>query len=348
MINYCIWVAIVSFYKEFKPLFFFSGCHAQTILGSLTSFHKAPKSTCHFVVLPDNDCLTMEICTPKKWRVTDPTVVLLHGLCGSHKSNYLQRLAKKFYKQGIRSVRLNLRGCGSGRGYSRFLYHCGSGDDVIYALKELKKNSPESKITLIGFSLGGNIALKLAGDLGGAGKDLLAQVIAINPPADLKSSVSLIGQSKNQMYEKYFIRLLREDVYYRHHRFGLPKVNIPSNMSIFEFDEYYVAPQIGYKSAFEYYENCSAKSVIEKIAVPCQILFAEDDPIIHSDIFQEMKLPSNIEVIKTQKGGHLGFIANPFSKTGVRWMDFFLFQWVEKINPVISASSTLRVEKKAE
>ena len=325
----------MSFYKEFKPLLFFSGCHVQTILGSLTNFHKAPKSKCHFVVLPDHDCLTMEICTPKDWKKSDPTVVLLHGLCGSHKSNYLQRLAKRFYKRGIRSVRLNLRGCGSGRGYSRFLYHCGSGDDVIYALKELKNNWPDSNITLMGFSLGGNIALKLAGDLGVAAKELVVQVIAINPPADLKASVGLIGQSKNQLYEKYFIRLLREDVHYRHHRFGLPPVNIPSNMSIFEFDEYYVAPQTGYKSAFEYYENCSAKNVIEKIVVPCQILFAEDDPIIHSDIFQEIELPPNIEVMKTKKGGHLGFIANPFTRTGVRWMDFLLIQWVDKINPVI-------------
>ncbi|MEI8300571.1 MAG: alpha/beta fold hydrolase [Chlamydiota bacterium] len=325
----------MSFCKDFKPLLFFSGCHAQTILGSLTSFHKAPKSVCHFIILPDNDCLTMEICTPKKWRADDPTVVLLHGLCGSHKSNYLQRLAKKFYKRGFRSVRLNLRGCGSGRGYSKFLYHCGSGDDVIYALKELKKNSPESKITLIGFSLGGNIALKLTGDLGEAAKDLLAQVIAVNPPADLKASVRLIGQPKNQIYERYFIRLLRADVHYRHQRFGLLHVNIPYNMSIFEFDEYYVAPQIGYKSAFEYYENCSAKGVMGKITIPCQVLFAEDDPIIDSDIFKEMKLPANIEVIKTRKGGHLGFIANPFSRTGVRWMDFFLFHWTDKINPRI-------------
>ena len=310
--------------EEFKPLFFFSGCHSQTILGSLTSFHIAPVSSREYVMLPDRDCLTMEVCTPKRWRDYDPTIVLLHGLCGSHKSNYLQRLVKKFYKKGIRTIRLNLRGCGSGKGLSRFLYHCGSSDDVVTALKEIKKRAPYSSITLVGFSLGGNIALKLAGELGEAAKDLLTQVIAVSPPADLKSSVQMMGQPNNQMYEKYFIRLLRADVYYRHERFGLPKVNIPLNMTVFEFDEYYMAPQNGYSSALKYYEASSAKTVLNKIAVSCQILFAKDDPIINSDAIREEMLPKNVHIVKTEKGGHLGFLSNPFSKTGVRWMDFFL------------------------
>lgn len=319
--------------EEFKPLFFFSGCHSQTILGSLTSFHIAPGSAREYVKLPDRDCLTMEVCTPPHWRDHDPTVVLLHGLCGSHKSNYLQRLVKKFYKKGVRTIRLNLRGCGSGKGLSRFLYHCGCSDDIIFALKEIKKRAPYSSITLVGFSLGGNVALKLAGELGESAKDLLKQVIAISPPADLKSSVQLMGQPNNQMYEKYFIRLLRADVHYRHERFGLPKVNIPLNMSVFEFDEYYVAPQIGYKSAMDYYEACSAKKVLDKITISCQILFAKDDPIINSDKIKEDTLPRNINVIKTEYGGHLGFLANPFGKTGMRWMDYFLIKWIDKVNP---------------
>lgn len=319
--------------EEFNPLFFFSGCHSQTILGSLTSFHKAPQSARDYIKLPDGDCLTMEVCSPPSWRDYDPTVVLLHGLCGSHKSNYLQRLVKKFYKKGIRTIRLNLRGCGSGRGLSRFLYHCGSSDDVVIALKEIKKKAPYSPITLVGFSLGGNIVLKLAGELGEAAKDLLTQVISISPPADLKSSVQMIGQPKNHMYEKYFIRLLRSDVHYRHERFNLPKVNLPLNMTVFEFDEYYMAPQNGYNSALEYYQACSAKTVLNKIVIPCQILFAKDDPIINSDGIVQELLPKNIHLVKTDHGGHLGFLSNFLNKTGFRWMDHFILKWVDKINP---------------
>lgn len=318
---------------DFQPLKFFSGCHAQTILGSLTSFCQAPNSEREYVCLPDMDCLTMERCTPPQWRPTDPTIVMIHGLCGSHNSNYLKRLSKKLYRQGVQTVRVNLRGCGSSKGLSRFFYHCGSSDDVLACVKLIKRKHPQSPITLVGFSLGGNIALKLAGELGEAGKELLAQVIAVNAPADLKSSVRLISQPKNMMYERYFIRLLRSDVYYRHRRFGLPKVHLPITMSLYEFDENYIAPQIGYKSALDYYEACSAKKVIPHIAVSCQILFASDDPIIDTNCLDDESLPNNIQVIKTSHGGHLGFLASPMHKAGVRWMDHFVLSWIEKINP---------------
>lgn len=323
----------MDFHLDFEPLRFFSGCHAQTILGTLTSFCKAPKSQREYVMLPDMDCLTMERCTPKNWRETDPTIIMVHGLCGSHNSNYLQRLTKKLYHKGVQTVRVNLRGCGSSRGLSRFFYHCGSSDDVLMCVKQIKKAFPHSPISLVGFSLGGNIVLKLTGELGEAAKELLAQVIAVNAPADLRTSVQLIGLPKNKMYQRYFIGLLREDVHYRHERFGLPKVNLPKSMSIFEFDEYYIAPQMGYKSALDYYDACSSKRVIPQIAVPCQILFAGDDPIIHTSCLDHEPLPQNVKVIKTKQGGHLGFLSSPLSKSGARWMDHFVLSWINKINP---------------
>jgi predicted alpha/beta-fold hydrolase len=323
------------FYLDFKPLRFFSDCHAQTILGSLTCFAKAPPSRTEYLLLADMDCLTMEICTPKNWNLSDPTVVLIHGLCGSDKSNYLQRLTKKFYSKGIQTVRVNLRGCGTSKGIARYFYHCGSSDDVLTCLKRVKSLFPRSPISLIGFSLGGNIALKLAGDLALAGGEIIKQVIAVNPPADLKSCVQTIGRPENSMYERYFIRLLREDVHFRHKRFGLPLVNLPKNMSIFEFDEYYIAPQIGYKSALDYYEACSSKRVIDKITVSCQILLAADDPIINTECFDKMNLPENVRVIKTPRGGHLGFLSSPFAPYGARWMDHFILSWVDFINPKV-------------
>ncbi len=333
IIKSCFLFYKTNMHFDFQPLKFFSGCHAQTILGSLTSFSKAPKSEREYVCLPDMDCLTMERCTPSLWKESDPTIIMIHGLCGSHDSNYLKRLSKKLYKQGVQTIRINLRGCGSSKGLAKFFYHCGSSDDVLACVKQIKRKFPSSPLSLVGFSLGGNIVLKMAGELGEAGKDLLKQVIAVNAPADLKTSVQLISQPKNLMYERYFIRLLRADVHFRHKRFGLPQVNLPLTMSIFEFDEYYIAPQIGYKSALDYYEACSAKKVITHIAVPCQILFASDDPIIDTNCLDSLHLPKHIQVIKTSHGGHLGFLASPLDKAGMRWMDHFVLSWISKINP---------------
>lgn len=318
--------------EEFKPFFLFMSGHSQTIFGSLLSFQWPLRSETDYISLPDHDIITMETVTPGRWIEKDPTLVLLHGLCGSHNSNYLKRLTKKFIKKGYKVIRINLRGCGSGKGLARFAYHSGSSEDVNWALKNIKKRFPNSPLTLIGFSLGGNIVLKLAGELGDAIKELLVQVIAVSPPADLKECVRLIHHPDNQFYEKYFIKLLRQDTHYRHQKFKLPKVHLPTNMTIFEFDEYYMAPQIGFKSALDYYEACSSKYVIQNIKIPCQILFAKDDPIINHDVIDESCLPSWVSVVKTEHGGHLGFIANPLKQPGFRWMDHILMKWVDHFN----------------
>lgn len=316
-------------FQDFKPFFLFTNGHSQTIAGSLFSFEMPLRSKTHYVLLPDQDIITMEEVTPMTWQEKDPTVVLLHGLCGSHNSNYLKRLTKKFKKKGYKVVRINLRGCGSGKGLARYAYHSGSSGDVNIALKELKKQYPYSPFTLIGFSLGGNIALKLAGELGEAISSLLVQVIAISPPADLKECVRLIHHPDNQIYERYFIKLMRSDIHYRHQKFNLPKISLPSNMSIYEFDEYYMAPQNGFKSALDYYEACSSKYLINNITIPCQILFAKDDPIINPNIIDDIDIPKCVSIHKTEYGGHLGFVSNPFKKPGFRWMDHVLMHWVE-------------------
>src|SRR4029453_9162833 len=111
-------------------------------------------------------------------------VVLLHGLCGCHRSAYMRRLAYKLWRCGLRAIRMNLRGCGSGKGLARQPYHSGQSEDVRAVLDELHAETPQSPLQLVGFSLGGNIALKLAGELGNTVAASLQQVIAVCPPAD--------------------------------------------------------------------------------------------------------------------------------------------------------------------
>ncbi len=317
---------------DFRPFFLFAGGHFQTIFGSLLSFEFPIRSDTDFIYLPDNDVMAVETVAPKSWINTDPTVIFIHGLCGSHKSNYLIRATKKFKKRGYQVIRVNLRGCGSGKGLAKNAYHGGSSEDVLHVLKSLKKKYPESPFSLIGFSLGGNIALKLVGELEDKAKELIKHVVAISPPADLHESIKRLRYPENQFYERYFIKLLREEIYYRHKKFNLPQINFPEDMSLIEFDEYYLAPKIGYQCALEYYTECSSKKHIHKIKVPCQILFAEDDPIIKADVFDNEKLPENVVVKKTCHGGHLGYLSSPFSKTGPRWLDQLLMKWVESNN----------------
>ena len=265
----------------FDPLPFIDDPHQQTVISSFFHILLEPESKQKIIQLPDGDRLCLEITTPKDWKPTSPTVLMVHGLCGSHRSPYLVRLVKRLEPNGIRSVRLNLRGCGSGKGLSRYMYHAGRSEDVFEAIKQIKLETPESPILLIGFSLGGNIVLKLVGELGSLGKQFLSAVIAVSPPADLYSSVVMLGHPDNAMYERYFISLMRSDVIYRHGKFkDLAAVSLPKQLKLYEFDQIYTAPNYGFRDARDYYSKCSAAQYAADISVPCRVLLSEDDPIV--------------------------------------------------------------------
>jgi predicted alpha/beta-fold hydrolase len=313
----------------FDPFPFLNDPHQQTFFNSFCNFLFEPASDQKLILLPDGDRISLEITTPREWKPTDGTVFLVHGLCGSHKSPNLVRMARRLEPMGIRSVRFNMRGCGSGRGLSRHIYHSGRSEDVFEAIKVLKTEHPDSPITLIGFSLGGNIVLKLAGELGSLVAPFLDKVIGVSPPTDLFSSVQMIGDPTNAIYERYFYRLLRSDVHYRHKKFrDLPSIRLPRNLKLYEFDQIYTAPVCGFRDAHDYYSKCSASSVIADIAIPCNILLAEDDPIISASALDQYHLPSNVNVFKTKKGGHMGYLGDPRGEKGVHWLDSLLVDWI--------------------
>ena len=315
----------------FEPFPFLTDPHQQTIIGSFFNLLIEPTSTRKLVSLKDGDKLSLEITTPKGWKPTDLTVLMVHGLCGSHRSPYLVRMAKKLEPLGIRTVRFNMRGCGSGRGLAKQIYHSGRSEDVFEATKALQAEHPESPIVLIGFSLGGNIVLKMAGELNTLGQTFLHKVIAVSPPADLFSSVLLLGDEANGMYERYFYRILRNDVVYLHKTFkDLPRIDLPRSLKFYEFDQLYTAPRCGFTSAQDYYNKCSSIYYIEEISLPCKILLAEDDPIISASSFNGVRLPSNVNLFKTKKGGHMGYLGHPRSDKGLYWLDSLLIDWIRE------------------
>ena len=317
----------MSEHPVFKPFPFWTGSHAQTIAASFFSFGSSPSSLKRFVYLSDGDKLVMEITTPKGWKNEDITVVLIHGLCGSHRSPYIVRMTRKLLKKGIRTIRVNLRGCGSGKGHAKKIYHSGLSDDIWEAIKEIKRDTPHSPITIIGYSLGGNIILKMAGEREIEAKGLINKIISVNPPIHVESTIEHL--SKNAFYERYFMTALREEVASRHETFDdLPPIRIPTEMTLLEFNEFYVAPQSGYDNVHEYYNACSSCRLVPNVAVACHILFAKDDPIVDCNLLDQSDLPDNIDIVITENGGHLGYLGTPGLKGGFHWMDSLLLQWV--------------------
>lgn len=313
----------------FTPFPLFPGSHQQTIIGSFYLMPRIVESNGEVVLLPDDDVITIEVSKPENWKPEDRTVVMVHGLCGSHGSPYMIRMAKKLSDQNIRAIRVNLRGCGSGKGLSKKIYHSGRSEDVLAVLNKIKKETPHSPITLIGFSLGGNIVLKLVGELNSSANHLVEKVIAVGPPVELYTSVCLLQSRANQFYHHYFLKLLKEDVEYRHKRFKeLGAIHFPETMTLFEFDTAYTAPQCGFENAMDYYKKSSSMRLVPEINIPCQILLSEDDPLISSTSLDELSLPEHIQIYKTKNGGHLGFLGIPGSERGFHWMDSVLLEWI--------------------
>ncbi len=321
----------MEYFLDFKPLMRSPYC--QTIIGTTLNYDFGLPTKTHYVRLRDNDIIAVEISTPKNWKEDSWTVFLVHGLCGSHKSHYMNRVARRFYKIGYQSVRINMRGCGTGRGLARGIYHSGSSDDIYEVYKEISKQFPNSSKALVGFSLGGNVVLKLAGELGKNAPADLKGVIAVGAPVDLLASARLFMHPKNEIYSKYFLRNLMSEINFLHSHFkDMAPHNLPEDISLHDFDELYVAPRANYTSALEYYYQCSAKKVIGDIDVPTKVLFAKDDPIISANSLNDITLPSKMEVYKTEYGGHIGFMGKNIFKE-FHWMDNQIVKWIDEWTP---------------
>jgi len=319
----------VSQELPFDPMPFIKGTFSQTILGSLPNIQRGPTSHTKFVLLPDKDYLALEVTTPRSWKKNGLTVVLIHGLCGSHKSSCLVRMAKKLESKNVRSIRVNLRGCGSGKGKAKKIYHAGQSEDIFEVLKAIYAETPDTETILIGFSLGGNISLKLTAELSIANLNILKKTIAINPPVDLKASIELLASPKNRFYEKYFIRLLKQDIDYRSKKFSdFRKINFTKNLHFYEYDNLYTVPEYGFIDNLDYYKRASSRFLISAINSNCNILFSEDDPIIKIQDFQNFIMPENVRLFKTKKGGHIGYLAMPGKSRGLYWIDNILLDWI--------------------
>lgn len=317
---------ILSQKDRFQPFPIFRGKHLQTIIANIFPFYSDFVSQQRFFHLRDGEKLSLEISIPQKWKESALTVVMLHGVCGSHASPYLVRMTGKLYQQDVRVVRVNLKGCGSGRGYAKKVYHPDCSYDLWEVIQDIKKETPDSPLVVIGFSFGGNVALKMAGEMESEAEKVVDKVIAVNPPVDLYATAKLL--SRNRIYEEYFMHYFRSEVAFLHDKFHTKPAKIPWGMRVIGFDQFYLAPMAGYRSAKEYYHAMSSGRVLPMVKVPCFILFSRDDPIVDAKVLDEVRLPSHIKVVATERGGHLGFLGKLGSEGGFHWMDSLLLKWI--------------------
>jgi predicted alpha/beta-fold hydrolase len=282
------------------------------------------------VALPDGDRLALHDSEPPGWRAAGAVVVLVHGLGGSHLSGYIRRMARRFFRTGIRVMRMDLRGVGAGETLARRTYHGGCSADLQEVVDYLQQICPASRLVLVGMSLGGNIVLKLAGETADRHGGLWA-VAAVAPPIDMVRCARMLACRSNRLYERYFVgHLVRQVRRHQRHFPDLPKMFLSPRLTLRQFDDRCTAPRWGFAGAQDYYERASALPWLDRIEVPAFILTSRDDPFIAVEPFLELRRRPGLDLVIADRGGHLGFLGRD-GEGGIRWAEKKVADWVVKI-----------------
>jgi predicted alpha/beta-fold hydrolase len=254
-------------------------------------------------------------------------IVLLHGLEGCADSGYMQSFAQAALERGFGVHRFNLRSCGGTEQLCETMYHSGLTSDTRIVLERIQKRLGGPAF-LVGFSLGGNVALKLAGELGST--YLLAGVCAISTPIDLAKCVRCTEKWSNLLYARRFVSRLCGHVQRKSklspRLYGAP--DLSDVKTIWEFDDRFTAPLFGFGTAANYYATQSSAGYLDRIRVPALIIAAKDDPLVPFEIYDHPAFKSNpaLTLLATEHGGHLGFLARGLNRF---WLDGVALTWFE-------------------
>jgi predicted alpha/beta-fold hydrolase len=308
--------------KPFRPHPLFKNNHAQTIVGNLyprrsklnSEFSRDEKRL--FEVAPGARLLVY--C---RWqsgeRRLSPTLLLVHGLEGSSNSIYMLGTAAKAFANGFNVLRLNLRTCGETEHLANSLYHSGMSEDLRAVIEELTGRDGLERIAVAGFSLGGNMSLKLAGEWGENPPTEVRAVCAVSPSIDLAGCTDAISRRSNWIYNRRFLKNLFGRM--RRVQRLYPELyeieGIEQIRSIRDFDAQITARYGGFKDADDYYARSSSQSLINKIRVPTLIVHAQDDPFVPFAPFRQITMSANefVVLLAPKHGGHVGFVSD--SKT---------------------------------
>jgi uncharacterized protein len=316
----------------FEPHPLLRGGHLQTIAGRyLPGPRVRLRSVPHEIPIEGGDRLSVLESTPPGWAPGDPAAVLIHGLAGCAQAPYVVRVAARLVRMGVRAVRMNLRGAGSGFGLARGFYHSGRTEDPRAVVAWLARRAPGSPIALVGFSLGANLALKLAAEAADQPLGGLDCVLAANPPIDLAYCCAHLRRPGNRHYDWNFVRLLRAEVRRLHAAFPeLGAVDLSGARTVLDFDDAYTAPRNGFAGAADYYLRCSSAPLIPRITAPGLVVHAEDDPFIPADPFHRVVFPPQLALELIPSGGHLGYLSRARWDGDRHWLDARLVAWLAR------------------
>jgi hypothetical protein len=347
--------------EEFSPRRFLRNAHLQTLAGNFfPRRYVLPEAEAHLIEVdpgegPGVDGWTSNAPAAEQWVEAekntrrrgasyvlchchwqaDPsqclTVLLVHGLEGSSQSQYALGNSARAWAAGCNVIRMNMRNCGGTEHLSPTLYHSGLSGDVAAVMQTLAAEKRLHDFALVGYSMGGNLVLKLAGDLGESAGDQLKAVVGVSPAMDLAASADALHNVSNRVYEwKFLIGLKRR---FRRKAQLFPAIYSTAGLekiaSLRQFDNDITARYSGFTGADDYYYRASSARVAARIAVPALILHALDDPFIRMLPATRDALVSNphVQLVETAHGGHCAFLGQPIGYDGY-WAEKMLLEFL--------------------
>jgi predicted alpha/beta-fold hydrolase len=305
--------------KPFDPLF--TSPHLQTIASHYWRRDGAedrfPMHSRRYRTEPDVEVL---VASQRPAGEARAALVMVHGLEGSAQAVYIRSLSNTALHAGFAAHRFNMRTCGGTENLCPTLYHAGLTSDLLAVINELAE-----PVVLVGFSLGGNVVLKLAGELGDGAAQWIRAVCAVSAPLDLAACAARIHEPDNWIYERRFVKRMRERLRatgrYRPEQYE-------SLRTVFDIDDRITAPSFGFGNAANYYATQSSRQFLPKIRVPTLLVQAKDDTFIPFRVFEGLPENPRVTLVVTEHGGHLGFIARGRSRF---WLDDALMDWIGSV-----------------
>jgi len=301
--------------KPFSPAIGLRGGHLQTLFPAL--FRKIPDLNMEIETfeLSDGDfldCFWYQ--KPKEQKENKPIVVLFHGLEGSHKSQYIRGMMQRLSSEGYSSVLMHFRGCSGRDNRLARCYHSGETEDAKAWISKLTENYPNNKLYAIGYSLGGNMLLKLLGEYGE--KSPLKAAISVSAPMQLDISANKMNRGFSKIYQYHLMKDLKKSLLrkYKKHDMqsliGVDPKSVKKMKSFWEFDDKYTGPVHGFGGAKNYYAKSSAKQYLKTIKTPTLIIQALDDPFMTPEILPKHdEISASVELAISAHGGHVGFVS---------------------------------------
>jgi predicted alpha/beta-fold hydrolase len=298
--------------SNFSPHSWLRGGHVQTLASFFLKRRIALSAAEKRLIEVEPGISVLCHCHWQAERRSALTLIIVHGLEGSSESQYMMGIAQKGLAAGMNVVRMNQRNCGGMDHCAPTLYNSGRSADVAAVARNIVERDDAPGFVLAGFSMGGNLVLKLAGEWGSGGPAEFRGVVAVCPAINLAAGADALHEPANRIYEYYFLMQLFQRYRRKVKLFpaSFDPIRVRGVRTLREFDDRVTAFYCDFAGADDYYARAAAANVIDRIARPTLVIHADNDPFIRIVPETRAKLLSNpnITYVETEDGGHCAFI----------------------------------------